>query len=207
MHLVIWGAGGHGKVVLDVARGAGRFQHIVFLDDNPARSGLDFCGCPITGGPAELPRFAGAFFIVAVGHNRTRALCFRRALESGLVPAALVHPAAIVSPSASIGGGTVVMPGVVINAGASIAENCIVNTGAIVEHDCAIGAHVHISPRAVLGGAVRVAAYAHIGIGATILPGAAVGEEAIVGGGAVVLESAPARRTVVGVPARPLPDR
>lgn len=35
MDLVIWGAGGHGKVVLDVASSTGRFERIVFLDELP----------------------------------------------------------------------------------------------------------------------------------------------------------------------------
>jgi acetyltransferase-like isoleucine patch superfamily enzyme len=71
-----------------------------------------------------------------------------------------------------------------------------------VEHDCRVGAHVHISPRVVLGGAVSVGPFAHIGIGAIVLPGAVIGDEAVVGAGAVVLKEAPARCTVVGVPAK-----
>lgn len=202
--LLIWGAGGHGKVVLDVARGAGCFEHIAFLDDDRTRSGLGFCGCPLLGGPEELKRFPGTACVVAIGDNRTRARCFRRVLECGLSPATLVHPAAVIAPSASIGRGTVIMPGAIVNAGAVIGENCIINSAAVVEHDCNIGAHSHISPRVVLGGGVSVGRLAHVGIGAVVLPGATVGEESIVGGGAVVLREAPARCTVVGVPASAL---
>lgn len=202
MDLVIWGAGGHGKVVLDVARSTRCFERIVFLDDDSGRVGLTFCDCPVIGGPQELCRLSGTAFVVAVGDNRTRARCFSRALDHGLLPATLVHPTAVVSSSAEIGAGTVVMPGVIVNAGAAIGENCIANSGAIVEHDCSIGAHVHLSPRVVLGGGVVVEQLAHVGIGAIILPGTIVGEESIVGAGAVVLQEAPARCTVVGVPAR-----
>jgi sugar O-acyltransferase (sialic acid O-acetyltransferase NeuD family) len=202
--LLIWGAGGHGKVVLDVARGAGRFERIAFLDDDSAKAGLAFCGCPIEGGHKELESSCGNAFVVAMGNNRTRAKCFSRALENGLWPATLVHSTAVIAPSASIGPGTVVMAGVIVNAGAVIGENCIINSGAIVEHDCTIEAHVHISPRVVLGGGVRVGTYAHVGIGAVVLPGAIVGEESIVGAGAVVLKEVPARCTVVGVPAKAL---
>ncbi len=202
--LLIWGAGGHGKVVLDTARSTGRFEHIVFLDDDSGRGDLTFCDCPLIGGPEELDSFTGSAFIVAVGDNRTRARCFGSALESGLLPTALVHTAAVVAPSASIGRGTVVMPGVIINAGAVIGENCIINTGVIVEHDCRIADHVHISPRVVLGGGVTVGPFAHVGIGAVVLPGAIIGEEALVGAGAVVLREAPAHCTLVGVPAKAL---
>ncbi len=202
--LLIWGAGGHGKVVLDIARSTGRFERIVFLDSDSGRAGLTFCDCPLMGGPEELHRFAGSAFIIAVGDNRNRARCFNHALEEGLVPPGLVHPTAVVARSASIGRGTVVMPGVIVNAGAVIGENCIINSGAIIEHDCRIAAHVHISPRAVLGGGVSVGSLAHVGIGAIVLPSATVGEESVVGAGAVVLREAPARCTVVGVPAKAL---
>jgi sugar O-acyltransferase (sialic acid O-acetyltransferase NeuD family) len=202
--LLIWGAGGHGSVVLDVARSTALFERIVFMDDDLARAGLSFCGCSLIGGHGELHRFSGSAFIIAVGDNRTRARCFQRALENGLLSTALVHSSAILAPSVSIGSGTVVMPGAIVNAGAVIGENCIINSGAVVEHDCRISAHVHISPRVVLGGGVSIGCFAHVGIGATVLPGATVGEESIVGAGAVVLRQVPARCTVVGVPARAL---
>jgi acetyltransferase EpsM len=202
--LLIWGAGGHSRVVLDIVRGIGRFEPIVFIDDDLSKAGLAFCECPIIGGPDILHQFAGSAFVIAVGDNRTRARCFDRALDNGLLPAALVHPTAVIAPSARIGRGTIVMPGVIVNAGAVIGENCIINSGAIIEHDCRIGSHAHVSPRVVLGGGVTVGPLAHVGIGAVVLPGAVIGEESIVGAGAVVLKEAPAHSTVVGVPARAL---
>lgn len=202
--LLIWGGGGHGKVVLDIARSTGRFEHIAFLDDDRARAGVAFCDCPLLGGPEQLPRFVESDFVVALGDNRTRARCFARALRNGLWPAALVHSSAVISPSAEIRPGTVVLPGAIVNAGVVVGENCIINSGAVIEHDCRIEAHVHIAPRAVLGGGVSVGPFSHVGMGAIVLPGARVGEESVVGAGAVVLKEAPAHCTVVGVPAKVL---
>jgi maltose O-acetyltransferase len=51
---------------------------------------------------------------------------------------------------------------------------------------------------------VSVGPLAHVGIGAIVLPGATVGEESVVGAGSVVLREAPAKCTVVGVPAKVL---
>jgi sugar O-acyltransferase (sialic acid O-acetyltransferase NeuD family) len=202
--LLIWGAGGHGKVVLDIARVTGHFDRIVFLDDDPAKGGLPFCDCQVLRGPGELQHLAGGAFVIAVGDNRRRARCFERAIAFGLLPTFLVHPTASISPSAGIGPGTVVMPLAIVNAGAVIGENCIVNSGAIIEHDCRIGAHVHVSPRAVLGGGVDVGPLAHLGLGAVVLPGAKVGAESVVGAGAVVVREVQPRSTVVGVPAKVL---
>lgn len=201
--LLLWGAGGHGKVVLDVARAMGGFDAIAFIDDAAGLS--EFRECPVLGASGELARAAGQGFthvVVCIGPNEVRGRCYRKALVQGLRGATLIHPAAAVSPSARIGPGTVVMPRVVINADAVIGADCIVNTGAVIEHDCVIGNHAHLSPAVALGGGVTVGEYAHLGIGAIALPGAQIGEHAVVGAGAVVLNSVRPGVTVAGVPAR-----
>ena len=205
MKLLLWGTGGHAKVVLDIARATPAFTEIVFLDDAKEKQGACFRGCPVLGGAAVLGSLSGADtvqFLVAIGDNQVRAARYREAASQGLAAATLVHPSAIVSPSAAVGEGTVVMPGAVINADARVGRDCIVNTGAIVEHDCAIGDHVHIAPRAVLGGAVRVGDFSLLGTGAHALPGAEIGEHAVVGAGAVVLRQVPSYAISVGIPAK-----
>lgn len=205
--LVLWGASGHGKVVLDVARAMGGFKTISFIDDACEESAHEFCDCQVFGASRYLQLLKGkgcSQYLVSIGKNEMRAACFQRALEHGLLPATLVHPSAVISESARLEDGTVVMAKVVINAGAQIGKNCILNTAAVVEHDCRIGDHVHLSPGVLLGGGVTVHSFAHVGIGAIALPGAEIGEGAIIGAGAVVLDSVPSGATVVGIPARAL---
>jgi sugar O-acyltransferase (sialic acid O-acetyltransferase NeuD family) len=201
--LWLWGAGGHGKVVLDIARAMNRFDSIAFLDDDPRRAGAEFCGCPVF--PTREQARRGAI-VIAIGSNQTRARCAALARERGWEPATLVHPSAIISPSARLGAGTVVMPRAVVNAGAVIGDNCIINTAAVVEHDCRIGDHVHLSPGVVLGGAVRVESFVHMGLGSIALPGSVIEACAVVGAGAVVLRAVPRGETVVGIPARSIGD-
>ena len=203
--LIIWGAGGYGKVVLDVARAMGEFAEIVFLDDAVEKQGTLFCGCRIVGAAEQLPLLAERgyqWFVAAIGENRTRARCYRHAVAQGLTGATLKHPSATISLSARIARGTVIMPRAVVNADARLGENVIVNTGAVLEHDCVIGDHAHVSPGAVAGGETRIGAYAQLGLAAVTLPGAEIGDGAVVGAGAVVLDSIPPGATAVGVPAR-----
>ena len=205
--LIIWGAGGHGKVVLDIARAMALFAEIVFVDDACTSSGQSFCGCqllPSSEGMEALKAGGHTSFIVAIGDNHLRERCFQEGLQHGLDGATLIHPSAVVSGSAHIGAGTVVMPRVVVNAEAVIGNNCILNTGVIVEHDCHIGDHVHLAPGVILGGNATVETYALLGIGTIVLPGGTIGEAATIGAGAVVLDSAPAAATSVGVPAKVL---
>jgi sugar O-acyltransferase (sialic acid O-acetyltransferase NeuD family) len=205
--LIIWGAGGHGKVVLDVARATGLFSEIVFVDDSCASPGGCFCDCellPSSEGFEALKARGHSCFVVAIGNNHVRQRCFQEGIDRGVDLAALIHPSTTVSASARIGGGTVVMPRVVVNADAVIGENCILNTGVIVEHDCHIGDHVHLAPGVILGGGVTVEPYSLLGIGTIAIPRTRIGEGAVVGAGAVVLDSVPPGATSVGVPAKVL---
>ena len=205
--LIIWGAGGHGKVILDIARATGLFCEIAFVVDSHAALGGRLGDCDILlsfeGFEALKARDYG-YFVVAIGDNRVREGCFQGGIDRGFDPAALIHPAAVVSASAHIGDGTVVMPRAVVNADAVIGRNCILNTGVIVEHDCHIGDHVHLAPGVVLGGGVAVEPYALLGIGTIALPGTKIGAGAVVGAGAVILDSVPPGATSVGVPAKVL---
>ena len=205
--LVVWGSGGHGRVVFDVAAAMNCFESLAFYDDagEPGRvvSGVEV----ITGGVERLRGLGFKELVVAIGLNEVRARCHSEANAAGLEMATCIHPTAWVSPFATIGAGTVVMPRVVVQSGASVGVDCILNTGVLVEHDCLIGDHAHLSPGVVLGGDVSVGMFAHVGTGAIAIPGARIGARATIGAGAVVRGSIPPSVTAVGVPARILGKR
>ncbi len=119
----------------------------------------------------------------------------------------LIHPSAVVSPTARIGAGTVVMAGAIINARAEIGEDCIINTGAIVEHDCILDDGVHAAPRSVMGGTCRIGKATLFGIGSSMRPGTTIGANVVVGAGSTVVSAIADGLTVVGNPARPLARR
>jgi sugar O-acyltransferase (sialic acid O-acetyltransferase NeuD family) len=205
-YLLIWGAGGHAKVLLDVA--ASQFANMALLDD-AAAGPTSLLGRQVFPDIDALMQVRGipSAFIVGIGNNKARARCFNRALQFGIPPALLVHSSAVVSRYALVSAGSVVMPRAVVNASAQVGRDCIINTASIVEHDCRIGDHVHISPGAITGGGAVVEDFSHIGIGATLLPLARVGTDSVVGAGSVVLRTIPSHVTVAGVPARVLPSR
>lgn len=209
--LLVWGGGGHGRVVADLVRAAGH-RVAGYVDCDPARLGetVEPGGGRVVVTEAEFLLLAAAGqcangaagITLAVGDNRARQGCLRRV--PGLFAPALVHPSAVVSPSATLGRGTVVLPLAAVNAAACLGGAVIVNTAAVVEHDCVLGDGVHVSPRAVLAGGVRVGERAWIGAGAVVIQGVRVGRDAVVGAGAVVIRDVPEGMTVVGNPARPI---
>src|SRR5208283_1814967 len=205
---VIFGGGGHAKVLIESLLAGNSSLSLVILDRDSALWGQQVLEVPILGDDSILPRLIGdgaRFFVVgvgAVGDNAPRKRLFNHGISSGLEPLTIIHPASICSRWARLGPGCQLLPGCIVNAGANLGRNVIVNSGAIVEHDCRIGDHVHIASGAVLASTVTVGAGAHIGCGAAIRQLISVGEGATVAAGAVVINDVPPRVTVAGVPAR-----
>ncbi|PWC30147.1 NeuD/PglB/VioB family sugar acetyltransferase [Teichococcus aestuarii] len=201
--LLILGAGGHGRAVLELLRDAGFPPPLGVLDDGPASPGLP--GVPHLGPlsrMAALRAEGAAAAHVALGHNATRRRLGEALLALGYALPALRHPSAIVAGSATLGAGSVAMPRSVAGAAARLGAHSILNTGAILEHDAVTGPGCHIAPGAVLGGGVRLGAEVLVGILAGIKPGTAVGDGATIALGAAVVGDVPAGATVSGVPAR-----
>jgi sugar O-acyltransferase (sialic acid O-acetyltransferase NeuD family) len=208
--IVLLGAGGHAKVVIDAVRtgmrvGLASDTVVACLDDDTSKHGTEVLGVPIVGPLSSAGRVDADGVFVAIGSAgdaRHRARVFDAAMASGLDLATVMHPAAMVSVEAEVAAGSAVLAGAVVQAGAHIGLNAIVNTGAIVEHDTRIGAHTHVSPRAVVLGNADVGEACHIGAGAVVLQGVRIGDGAVVGAGSVVRGDVPPRSVVVGLPGR-----
>lgn len=192
--LRIIGAGGHGRVLADIAETAG-YRDIAFLDagfPELRRSGA----WDVIGTPADLDE---ADYALGIGNNQTRM----RLLETfpdTLVT--LVHPSAVVSPHAEIGAGSVICAGAVIGPFVRLGAGCIINTGASVDHDCTLDEGVHLSPGARLGGGVAIGARAWVGIGAAVREGTSIGADVMIGAGAAVVKNVKESTRVGGVPAK-----
>jgi UDP-perosamine 4-acetyltransferase len=159
--LVLVGAGGHAKVVIEAARAGGRFRAVGLID--PAPPALAVLGVPVLGGDEVLARLRAegvAWAFAALGSNAARERVGDRLRAAGFRLATLVHPGAEVMPSARLGEGVVAMARAVVSAEARVDDLAIVNTGAVVEHDGRIGTAAHVAPLAALAGNVRVGARA-----------------------------------------------
>lgn len=204
--VLVFGAGGHAKVVIDVLLSRGEWQPAAVFDDNVKVHGKEFHGSRVHGDRHALLAHARASgvsrFIVAVGNNGARAEVFRFLEAAGLQAVTAVHASAVVAPSARIGAGSVVMPGVCINADVAIGRNVIINTGACVDHDVVLGDAVHIAPGVHLCGGVSVGEGALVGVGASVIPGISIGANVLVAAGAVVVSNVAQGACVAGVPAR-----
>jgi UDP-N-acetylbacillosamine N-acetyltransferase len=202
MQVVILGAGGHGRVVAECARAQGVLTLLAFLEITTNRHGSSELGIPLYG-PSVTMRDLGAdgvLFGTGENHRRLKLLAIART-EQAQLPT-VVHPTAWVSPSASLGAGTVVMANATVQTGCRLGAAVIINTNASVDHDGVLADGVHISPGAHLAGNVIVGEGTHIGIGATVIEGIRIGAHCLIAAGAVVVHDVPDGQRVAGVPAR-----
>ncbi|CEZ22189.1 pilin glycosylation protein PglB [Neisseria meningitidis] len=202
--LAVIGAGGHGKVVAELAAALGTYGEIVFLDDR-AQGSIN--GFPVIGTTLLLENSLSPeqFDIaVAVGNNRIRRQIAEKAAALGFALPVLIHPDAYVSPSATVGQGSVVMAKAAVQAGSVLKDGVIVNTAATVDHDCLLDAFVHISPGAHLSGNTHIGEESWIGTGACSRQQIRIGSRATIGAGAVIVCDIPDGMTVAGNPAKPL---
>jgi sugar O-acyltransferase (sialic acid O-acetyltransferase NeuD family) len=194
---IIYGAGGHGRVLLDIARENG-VEIDAFVDDSGKLTEIE--SLPVirsdkasSGGNLD--------FIVGIGSNEVRRRIYTELSKSG-VPFNLIHGFRSFSKRVVMGTGVVTMPGVVINTGTTIGNNVILNTCCSIDHDCIIEDHVHICPGVRLAGAVSVGSGTMIGTGSSVIPGMKIGENCVIGAGSVIVRDIPPNSRAYGVPAR-----
>ena len=197
--LLIFGAGGHGRVVADAALLAHRWSSVVVSDRklpvNQMELLLSVCLLEVEAALALNPSVH-----IAIGNNHFRQ---KEAAAFGHERlASVVHPAAMVSVFSNLGSGCFVAAGAVIGPLAQLGMGVIVNHGAVVDHDVEVGAFSHIAPNAALGGHVKLGQRVLIGSGATVLPSVEIGDDVIVGAGAVVNANLLEPGTYAGIPAR-----
>jgi sugar O-acyltransferase (sialic acid O-acetyltransferase NeuD family) len=209
--LLIVGASGHAKSVLEAVGASQAFEVIGLLDDRvPGDTVLH--GARVLGPTALLETLAArenCDVLVAIGDNAVRWQLMTRIRQS--VPtvrfATVVHPSAVVATPADIGEGTVVLAGAVIGPGTTIGPFVIVNTRAGIDHDCVLEAGVSIAPGVTMGGNCRIGSRTAVSIGAVVGHGRSIGEDTVIGAGAVVLRDIGDRVVAYGTPARPVRPR
>lgn len=193
--VTLYGASGHSKVIIDILKSSS-VTIATIIDDNPKTATI--LGEPIvTNTGVDFSEIQN--MIISIGNNKVRQRISDQ-IKVNYVNA--IHPTAIISPTVTLGKGTVIMAGAMINPDAVIGNHCIINTGAVIEHDCRIADFAHISPSVSLAGNVEIGEGTHIGIGAKVIQGIKIGKWATIGAGAVIIKDIPDYAVVVGNPGK-----
>jgi sugar O-acyltransferase (sialic acid O-acetyltransferase NeuD family) len=202
MNLIIYGAGGHAKVVGEAAYSLAEYESIIFVDPfvekfsfiegNPKFSLVS--SYSIQGKESETQSFC------AIGDNEMRKKVVSHHSKDNFIY--IASHEAFISKFCNISAGVFVAPRASVNADASIGPHSIINTGAVIEHDCKISSYSHIGPNAVLGGNVLLGDKVFVGGNAFINPNLSICSDVTIGSGSVVISDIIEPGTYVGSPVR-----
>ncbi len=199
--LFIFGAGGLGKEVGDIARRIGLWEEIAFIDDNLTVKEIN---------KVRVYNFEEALsqydnedmdFIVAVGEPSTRKKLYKKLLDYELNIISIIDPGFIMSDFSLIEKGTIVHTGAIITCNTHIGFGSVISKNAAIGHDITMGEYCVVSPNAVVSGGSKIGNNCYIGCGAMIRNNTTIGDNSIIGMGAVVVEDVAPDSVMVGNPA------
>lgn len=204
--VIILGAGGHAKVLIEMMQ-LQSMDIIGIIDKDETFKGEQVLGVPVLGDETVLDQYNSHRIDLVNGIGSTQSLLLRRSIYEkfsgkGFHFKTICHPLAIISHYAKLDDGVQIMAGAIIQPGCMIGDNTIINTGARIDHDCNIHAHVHVAPGATISGGVHIFENTHIGTGATIIQGIRIASGALIAAGAVVVNDIDDGQVVMGIPAK-----
>ena len=205
--MLIIGAKGFAKEVLEVFQQLGKTTQLAFYDDVNENVGeFLFDIFPILRNESQVVAFFNANgneFTIGIGNPLLRYTLSKKFEALGGNYCSTISPLALMSSfDVTIGKGTNILMNAVFSNSVTLGKGCLVYYNAIITHDCEIGDFVEISPNVTLLGRCKIGSFTQIGASATILPDVIVGQNVIIGAGAVVTKNVPPNVLVVGSPAR-----
>ena len=200
--IIIYGASGHAKVIIDIIEQSGIHTIIGLVDDTGSVNVLS--GYPVEKNIKSYLNSGIMAGLVAVGDNwhRNRIVnnILNECIDFQFISA--IHPSVNKSRDVVIGDGTVVMSGCNINSGARIGSHCIINTGSNVDHDCIINDMASVAPGVTLGGNVVIGCFSAVGLGTSVIQKISIGSNTVIGAGSVVVRDVPSKCVAFGNPCK-----
>ncbi len=204
---VIFGAGGHAKVIADILLSSKKNRIVCFVDDQ--KQGQSLWNIPIISEKAFFDKKICLNGVLGIGDNSIRekvALKIKKIIpEFNFLTA--IHHTSYIASDVEISEGSVVMANATINPSTKIGAHCIINTNASVDHDCVIHDFASIAPNCCLGGSCTVGRTSAISISATLIHKIQVGEHTIIGSGSLVTKNINSFVVAYGVPAKIIRQR
>jgi len=204
--MLILGAKGHAKELLDLLDKQNLLENIYFFDDQSQDgSAVLYENFPILKSINEVNELfkTDTRFILGIGGVKPRQLLYERFHNIGGKPISVISDTSTVGNyNVILGKGLNIMHNVAIFNDVSIGNGTLINSFASVHHDCRIGNFCEISPGARILGRATIGDFSSIGSNAVILPDVVIGENVVIGAGSVVTKHIPDNSTAIGVPAK-----
>ncbi|WP_405400991.1 NeuD/PglB/VioB family sugar acetyltransferase [Maribacter sp. Asnod2-G09] len=206
-NVIIFGASGHGSVVLDCLEKEGKYNVVGFVDSFKQK-GTSINEYQVLGSEIDLPflidRFNIVGGIVAIGDNWIRKLIVDKIFK--IVPnfsfINTIHPKAILGKDILLGCGNVFMPGAIVNANSIVHDFCIINTNSSLGHDGIMDSYSSLAPSVCTGGNLKLGRFSAVSLGVNIINGIEIGQHTVIGAGSLVVDHFGDNVLAYGSPAR-----
>jgi len=184
--VILLGAGGHAKVLLEVLRL--EQCNVLGLVAPDLEKGSRHLGLEVLGDDEQIKQYNPSEIglvngIGALPYQKLRWSVSNKTRSWGYHLSKVIHPSAVVSSNVTLDEGVQIMAGCVIQPGCTVGRDTIINTGCTIDHDCEIGESTHIAPGCTLSGGVNIGKFVHVGTGTSIIHNAAIGEGTVVAAG------------------------
>lgn len=146
--------------------------------------------------------FKTNLFFISFGAMRWRKKVYEFVSQHGWEAVNIIHPQAVVSPTAKLGKGVLVECGCLITPSPIIGNNVVVNTGSQVNHDNIVEDHVYMASGVILSGGVTIRENTLLDDGVVVTLGTSVGKNSLIGAGAVVTKDIPDGVVAYGNPCK-----
>lgn len=202
------GGGQHCGVVLYNIEEQKKYHVVGVLDADASKVGSLVHGKPVLGTyeSESLKKIREEYgtnkFFIAFGNMKYRKSVFEHMIREGWEAVNVIHPNAVVSPSARIGKGVLIECGCLITPSPVIGDNVVVNTGSQVNHDNIVEDHVYMASGVILSGGVTIGENTLLDDGVIVTLGRKVGKNCLIGAGAVVTKDIEDGLVCYGNPAR-----
>jgi len=210
--IVILGAGGFGREVLDILLAQNKISKkwriLGFVDENTELEGKVLNGYPVLGSFEWFSKVntEKVKVVCAIGNNISKKKVVEKAKRLGLKFANVVHPTVVITDYVTLGEGVIICAGCIFTNQITIDNHVIINLGVTIGHDTVIEEFCTLAPGVHISGKNKIGAGANIGTGAVTIQGITIGRWSVIGAGAVVTRDIPNKVVAVGVPAKPIKD-
>ena len=202
MVLGIYGAGGLGREVKDIAELLGSWDEIIFIDDTVPSGGCRGIKRISFDRLCQIYDKEEIEIVIALGEPEYKIALYEKVKEKGYKFANVIHPTVGISPSARLGRGLIIKAYVYRSCDTIIADTVRIEPVSAIGPECRMGVSSQISSGVTVGGHCEIGAGTYVGLTVPIRENTKIGCDSVIGMGSVVQRDIPEDVIALGNPAR-----
>lgn len=204
MVLGIYGSGGAGREVKEIAEILNKWDEIIFIDDTvPSDRFKGIKRMPFSEFEQNYST-DGTEIVIALGEPQYKIVLADKVKNAGYRLGNVIHPKSMISPSAEIGNGVIIKAGAIVSSDAIVEDNVSLEEYSVVGHDSIVQENSQISAFVMIAGHCNIGEGTYIGLSVPVKEETIIGNNVVIGMGSVVVRDIPDDVIAIGNPARPM---